>query len=135
MENEATPNLGLISEVKAYCKESELPDVSRIQLKKEDIKEMMKTHYFRRMWMETLKSLKVQCNWDDQMTATRGYSWLTKLRSQLVFSLKVGKLNLSFILFYSRLLTDNNEPYVPKYKKKTLSLYSLDTEQLLMKNL
>ena len=94
-ENSPTPSIGLISEVQAYCSEIGMSDMSQVSLWKEDIKETMKDHYFKVMWLETLRSSKVQCNWNPDQTATRGYSMLTKLRSQLVFSLKIGELNLS----------------------------------------
>merc|ERR1711936_857994 len=94
-EQNSTPEKGLIAEVEEYCDEAGLADVSTVHLRKEDIKETLKTHYFRTMWLQTLRSSKVRCNWDDSRKATRGYSHLTKLRSQLVFSLKVGELYLS----------------------------------------
>ena len=59
---------GLLQEVKEYCEEYSLPDVSQVQLLKKDIDNTVKRKSVTSGWLSLLSSSKVLMRWQPKKT-------------------------------------------------------------------
>ena len=84
---------GLLQEVKEYCEEYSLPDVSQVQLLKKDIDNTVKRKSVTSGWLSLLSSSKVLMRWQPKKTSEWGYFKFNRLESKLMLALQIGELN------------------------------------------
>ena len=92
-EDSLETQVGLLDEVRKYCEEFGLPDVTKIQLRKNEVKETIKVKSVRRTWLTLAKSDKVLMRWVPEKNSNREYFSYTPLESKLMLSLMIGELN------------------------------------------
>ena len=84
---------GLLQEVREYCEEYRLPDVTVHQLLKKDIDSTVKRAAVTRGWLSLLSSSKVLMRWEAEKKSDRPYFSYNRLESKLMLALQIGELN------------------------------------------
>ena len=84
---------GLLDEVRQYCQEFEVPDVTEIPLRKDDLKDQVKRLATQHTWFPLMKSSKVVMRWDPEKNSNRQYFSFEKLESRLMLALRIGELD------------------------------------------
>ena len=92
-EDSTETQVGLLKEVRAYCEEYRLPDVTKIQIRKEELKDTIKKKSVMRTWLTLAKSDKVIMRWVPEKNSNRAYFSYTELESKLMLALMIGELN------------------------------------------
>ena len=84
---------GLLQEVRQYCEEFRLPDVSVNQLLKRDIDNTIKKKSVMENWLKLKSSRKVEMRMRPEKTSDREYFKYNRLESKLMLALQIGELN------------------------------------------
>ena len=84
---------GLLQEVREYSEEFKIPDVTTVQIRKNDLKNVVKRTAVIRQWISLTKSDKVVMRWEPEKNSNREYFKYTKLESKLMLALMIGELN------------------------------------------
>ena len=84
---------GLIQEVKVYCEEYGLPDVTVNQLLKKSIDQTVKREATTRGWLSLRTSSKVLMRWRPEKKSDRPFFSFNRLESKLILALQIGELN------------------------------------------
>ena len=84
---------GLLAEVRAYCEEYKLPDVTKDQVMKNALKNQVKKTATRKNWLQVLKSNKALARWVPEKKSNRAYFSFSQLESKLMLAMMIGELN------------------------------------------
>ena len=86
---------GLLAEVRQYCEEYDLPDVTKNnqQIRKNDLKDQVKWKSTKATWWQVMKSNKAIARWHPEKNSNRSYFSFQKLESKLMLALMIGELN------------------------------------------
>ena len=92
-ENNLYPDSGLLHEVRQYCEELGVPDVTVTRVDKDDLTKKAKNTAFMKQWLRLAASSKVRMRWRPEKLQDRQYFSRDKLTAKLLLCYRIGELN------------------------------------------
>ena len=77
---------GLLQEVRLYCEEWKVPDVTKVQILKKTLDHEAKKHFTYKVWRSLLGSKKVNVRMAPEKTSSRAYFMSTANRLHIVLA-------------------------------------------------